>query len=121
MLYMAERHVHIITYFTLYTDSEQYKGIHLHILSIVRWSAGANVRQQHSLSHDITLYFDVQLQWAVADQQAMICIHLADNHDWMAQQVVESSSEGQQIHTVQVTMQSLPPNALPSIIADMNM
>ena len=69
----------------------------------MRWSAGANVRQQHSLSHGITLYFDIQLQWAAADQQATICIHSADNHNWMAQQVVKSSLEGQQIHTVQVT------------------
>jgi len=77
------------------------------------------VRQQHSLRHGIILYFDVQLQWAAADQQATICIHSAYNHNWMAQQVVESSLEGQQIHTVQVIMQLLLPNclALPCVIA----
>ncbi|KAL0023786.1 hypothetical protein WJX77_005013 [Trebouxia sp. C0004] len=65
---------------------------------------GANVRQQHSLSHDITLYFDVQLQWAVVDQQATICIQADGNHNWMAQQVVETSLEGQQTHTVQMKL-----------------
>lgn len=76
------------------------------------------MRQQHGLSQGITLNFDVQLQWAVEDQQATICIQADDNHNWMAQQVVESSLEGQQIHTVQVTMQPLLPTAfLASIIA----
>ncbi len=83
------------------------------------WSAGANVRQQHSLSDGITLYFDVQLQWAVVDQQATICIQADGNHNWTAQQVVKSSLEGQQIHTVQVMMQPLLPIALSSVIADM--
>ncbi len=88
-------------------------------LSVVGWSAGANVRQQHSLSDGITLYFDVQLQWAVVDQQATICIQADGNHNWTAQQVVKSSLEGQQIHTVQVMMQPLLPIALSSVIADM--
>ncbi len=78
------------------------KHVSAHILSIARWSAGANVRQQHSLNHGITLYFDVQLQWAVVYQQATICIQADTNHNWTAQQVVESSRVGQQIHTVQV-------------------
>lgn len=76
------------------------------------------MRQQHRLSSGITLYFDVQLQWAAADQQATICIQADANHSWQAQQVVESSMEGRQIHDVQATMQPLLPAALPSVIAD---
>jgi len=127
-LYMAKMHVHIVAYVMSYTDTNMIQVyiyrytcmyVCIYIFSIVICSAGANVRQQHSLRHRITLYFDVQLQWAAIDQQATICIHSADNHNWMAQQAVESSLEGQQIHTVQVIMQLLPPIALASVIAVM--
>ncbi len=62
--------------------------------------AGANVRQQHNSG--IVLYFDVQLQWAAANQQATVYVQADGNRNWNAQKAVVAPAEGDHVHTVQV-------------------